>query len=831
MILESKILFYKIKFIMKITLKNFKCYTDKEFDFGDTGLVLLSGKSGCGKSTIMQAIYFALFGTGSKLLSFGKKSCSVTITFDGMIITRSKTPNHLIVNDIYEDDAAQEIINTKFGDTFKVTGYIEQNAINSFIRMSPADKLAFLEKFAFKDTNLNILKNRSKSLIKDRKETLIKSETKLEMFEHSITEFKLPAKVEFPVRCKKERHERITKNEIIKVSNYKVRIKKANTALKSLNKELRTVEVFTSNLERSKTDINSYEIELKEQNLLNEKIKVNPLIDSSKYKSYKSSLKYILSNKDISTLSERVNDDTLRLDNLQRQEMDDWKNSVKDIENGLWNDYTEDDLNETISTYTEMERDVIHLNSLKKQLQPLVDTSLQELEIVNKMTIIDQQKELLIKLEGEGHILECPKCETSLVLKDEVLILSENKVKSEIDISQLSKDISKNIKEVKRLQDSINTNKINNDRTTQVEKKITFITNKYEELLPIDEIKDTNSELQSYLRIQLRGVKELSILEKKIEHSSWSKTILELIDELKRKKKLLNELELDITKVPEFIHLPEETLRDYIKEIENNMSIKASSDARIKKLTTLLKKSNDDIDRAYTSFHKSYSSLKSVSSLEDDIEEKTQYIVEQEQGLETSNKILEVIQEYNRYTERMEEYNILKDKRDESLKLAIDDRKKLAAADILKNKILEAESIAIKNIVETINEGARIYLECFFPDDPIAVNLLAFKTSKKAKEASKPQINIQIEYKSMEADLSMLSGGELSRVILAYTLALGDIFNTPLLLLDESTASLDQEMSNVVFDGLREHFLQRNKIVLIVAHQVVTGVFDRVTVL
>jgi ABC-type transport system involved in cytochrome bd biosynthesis fused ATPase/permease subunit len=78
----------------------------------------------------------------------------------------------------------------------------------------------------------------------------------------------------------------------------------------------------------------------------------------------------------------------------------------------------------------------------------------------------------------------------------------------------------------------------------------------------------------------------------------------------------------------------------------------------------------------------------------------------------------------------------------------------------------------------------------------------------------------------MEADLSMLSGGELSRVNLAYTLALGEIFNTPLMLLDECTASLDQELTSVVIEGIKENYA--GKMVIVVAHQVIVGLsFDR----
>ena len=84
---------------------------------------------------------------------------------------------------------------------------------------------------------------------------------------------------------------------------------------------------------------------------------------------------------------------------------------------------------------------------------------------------------------------------------------------------------------------------------------------------------------------------------------------------------------------------------------------------------------------------------------------------------------------------------------------------------------------------------------------------------------------MDIEYKGMECDLQMLSGGEMSRIVLAYTLALAEMFNSPLLLLDECTSSLDQETTNHVFDAIKEHF--NGKLTIIVAHQVVTGIFDR----
>lgn len=142
-----------------------------------------------------------------------------------------------------------------------------------------------------------------------------------------------------------------------------------------------------------------------------------------------------------------------------------------------------------------------------------------------------------------------------------------------------------------------------------------------------------------------------------------------------------------------------------------------------------------------------------------------------------------------------------------------------------KEKIVEAESIAMINIIESINTHTQPYFDCFFPDNPISVKLVPFKEGKKGI-ANKPQINLQIEYKGMEADINMLSGGELSRVILAFALALGEMFSVPIMMLDECTASLDQELTTVVMDGIRDNF--NGKIVLMVCHQSIEAMFDRV---
>jgi len=189
-------------------------------------------------------------------------------------------------------------------------------------------------------------------------------------------------------------------------------------------------------------------------------------------------------------------------------------------------------------------------------------------------------------------------------------------------------------------------------------------------------------------------------------------------------------------------------------------------------------------------------------------------------------EVLAKVAKYNEYVKEKERYDVQKERIDSLNKDIEVAQKKVTASTQLREKILQAESILLENTLDTINDHAKVYLNSFFPDNPIEVNLKSFKESKTKNTEAKPAINTSVLYRGEETEFEMLSGGEMSRVILAFTLALGEICNTSMLLLDESTASLDQELTSEVFDTIKEHY--NNRLVLIVAHQIVTGMFDKV---
>ena len=215
-----------------------------------------------------------------------------------------------------------------------------------------------------------------------------------------------------------------------------------------------------------------------------------------------------------------------------------------------------------------------------------------------------------------------------------------------------------------------------------------------------------------------------------------------------------------------------------------------------------------------------YGKILTENQFEEKIRDKVNQIKILEIEKNENYKNLKHIENYFNYKKNFKEletlqknYNLL-DKNNKIL------RDKLSSTMLFKTKIQEAESIAITNIINSLNNYAKNYLDIFFKEDLINVILSSFK------ENNKPKINISIYYKGMKGDFKMLSGGEIQRIVLAFNLALNEMFNIPILLLDECTSNLDKELTNNVIDGIKNN--SNNKLVLLIAHQVISGIFDNI---
>src|SRR5690606_763023 len=99
-----------------------------------------------------------------------------------------------------------------------------------------------------------------------------------------------------------------------------------------------------------------------------------------------------------------------------------------------------------------------------------------------------------------------------------------------------------------------------------------------------------------------------------------------------------------------------------------------------------------------------------------------------------------------------------------------------------------AATEAIEGTIADINQNAQNYLTALFPDDGTIVRIL--NTSKNKKGDLKPKLSLDIIHKGQEAgkDINELSGGEQDRVVLAFQLAMSDLYGSPVLFVDEGFA-------------------------------------------
>jgi DNA repair ATPase RecN len=141
---------------MRLSLSNFRSYDSATWQF-DQPLTLIQGKSGAGKSTIFQAIYWLLYG-GYKVRNTaphsGKSHTWVELELDDLVIRRDTKPNRLTLSDgqrLLEGAEAQQVIDKRFGpaDYWLATSYIQQGQRCALLTAS--DRLSILNRLSFSD--------------------------------------------------------------------------------------------------------------------------------------------------------------------------------------------------------------------------------------------------------------------------------------------------------------------------------------------------------------------------------------------------------------------------------------------------------------------------------------------------------------------------------------------------------------------------------------------------------------------------------------------------------------------------------------------------------
>lgn len=782
---------------MIVKLTNFRCWEDKTFNLSDKGMILLSGASGAGKSSLLNAIYFCLFGVGVKVKTYNKKSCKVEIYFEDFHVVRSKNPNRLLLNDIYENDVAQAMIDKKFGKHFGTTSYLRQNNYKSFILLNPTEKLLFLEYLVFENIDTCVMKEKIKQEYRNRASELSKCVGRIEEVSKIVDSFSKPVKRDFDLKFTDmktiENEKSICTNRLEEYRKQYTRMNKDMEVYKLAKQYIRLKE---AELDVINKKIKSTEDELNELKFNeNKEFELRTILEDTK-----SEIEYL-----------KIKKELIDLELCYEEERGVLSNQIDDLVK--------------MQNEKEYENNITLINKLQDQLQGVRQLSTLKSRINKKK--LSETKKKCVSYEGKLKTLEedislclieienkrirdcqytCPECEVLVEINDEnVLVKSHNRLRESectkpLDLEALKREKDGVISEISVLQKYILKKKMIIMEIKELEEKqedlreediiesigqITKENKEYEERL--NRISYYKSSLKSLSKKNVNSKKVLTEKLKKYRNSSNSLSVL-----YKDYKKYSVELEEYLERSVQYKYLSE-CLEDY-RSKRDDLGLNLGS-----KIESLQEVDEEELIKIESKINESETVLR-----------------------ELQNQII-LLHEYTKYRDDCNNYDHwtreLSKLRESELKYT----HLLNSISKLKEFVLESEMLCISNMITTLNIYAEKYLELFFESEPLSCVLSTHKTSKLN---TKPQINTQINYKGMECDISMLSGGELDRVILAYTLALSELQNSQMLMLDECTSSLDQETTDTILHAISENY--KGKMIILIGHQIIKGSFDQI---
>ena len=142
---------------MEIVIKNFRSIKEKTLNL-ENGIHLLKGKSGIGKSTVLDSVEWCLFG-GKGCFPIGVKTpkksfTEVTLKTKNITITRSKPPDMVKVVTSEKEltfQEAQDFIETVFGSKnyWLSSSYLKQNTRNILFTSSQIEKMELIKEIIF----------------------------------------------------------------------------------------------------------------------------------------------------------------------------------------------------------------------------------------------------------------------------------------------------------------------------------------------------------------------------------------------------------------------------------------------------------------------------------------------------------------------------------------------------------------------------------------------------------------------------------------------------------------------------------------------------------
>ncbi|HIO90998.1 MAG TPA: SMC family ATPase [Campylobacterales bacterium] len=430
--------------LSSLNLENFKRYKSKTIEFGQ-GLIGIIGKNGTGKSTIFEAILFALYG---ELRGRGWKetiryanattkdvvSCELIFEFEGCEYRvvrefRGKTLSanaKLYKNEELQVSGAREVTNsiislTKMSkDAFIHTLFASQKELTSLSSLKNEDrkkmirKLLGLQKIDFIE---KLLLEKSTDLRRD-----IKASAEYLLSDEDIKVFSEKKSVFNEQKSELEKELLLKEKNLNELSIKELELKKELLSIQATkDKKLK----FSSELEVIKNSIDS---SIKQQKKLDDELRVLEK-KKSELKSLEATKKEYLSLRDLLKEQDKFKEYHLKKEGLQKEQVQlrvQWTKYKADIA------LLEKECSSHDRLIQEQKTKIDEINSLKQTIKKELEVKTSLLsQIGGEQKLIDDTNKKISKIEALGKTSNCPTCTRPLLEEYDNVINSLNKILQE----------------------------------------------------------------------------------------------------------------------------------------------------------------------------------------------------------------------------------------------------------------------------------------------------------------------------------------------------------------------------------------------------------------
>ena len=715
---------------MRLILKNIRQHLNKTVEIPDTGIVKLAGRSGIGKSTILDAIRHAFLGDVDDMVNWDQDHASITLQWYGNEIVRTMRPNSLtfttVHGKIHKDDVAQQEIYKWLGMTgeeFSATSFIQQGMLDSLLTLKPAEQLRFIQRLAFGDEDPEVTKSKVATLLTQRKSQQASAEAQMTTIKPKLEEaiFRLGALQDNrPVNPEGRSTEEI--------ENIKIQQKELSGRIAELNKEI-------AELRRQRND----PIYLAAYNL--------PIMEA-KNKEEVANL-----NKQIAELHSEL---SAVPEAFTEKNLDAITTEQKDLREGI--EYL--DILETAKEASDdiKERYCIVSGSpiaaLKECLTQLMESSANN---QMKLSVATQDHK---RLSETPKAIPCPKCSAPLMIDGESIVAHSHEVDDLDEKLERSRLYIESLTEAKK---RIATEKEQaaSDITVLERLKIRLEGKKKPSFTSKSEALEALRRLDTQMASQTGINRQRAILTAKIDtfgkmleksiraHTEWVKNVIDGIGQAESVQSIEEKIKRSEILLPQLCQ-SEQDLRNILEEEWKNDKIRADLrvyDEKIRSATEMVNTLTAQCAETYRACQTAENKLKGVLRLKE-----------------------------------------------------LSDRAAMESVDAM---------------LGALNINAKHYLDQIFEEDGTSVQLLNKKTLNDGDERAKLGLKVTHKGSSLKTTKSF-SGGEKQRLTLSFQLGLGDLYKSPLLMIDEGLAWLGLEDKERCMEALRP--LAESRLILLVEH-------------